>query len=136
MPLMNFWEELFYELPCWKVIHFIWMIAWRWESLIGNEIPYAYHYSYLEEAIEKQEGFHIDLPLSHNEGYWVYPPKANFHIWEEPLGDKIIVEYSKQWWKLLMRRQQEEEGRNFSLLIHLLEDKQHFGGEDCNIPKI
>ena len=25
-------------------------------------------------------------------------------------------------------------GEDFSLLIHFLEDKQHFGGEDCNIP--
>ena len=87
MPLMNIWEELFYELPCWKVIHFIWMIAWRWESLIGNEIPYVFHYFYLEEAIGQQEGFHIDLPFSHDDSHLVYPPKANLHIWEEPLGD-------------------------------------------------
>ena len=57
MPLMRIWEDLFYELPIWEVIHFIWMIAWRWESLIGNEISYACHHSYLEEAIGHQEGF-------------------------------------------------------------------------------
>ena len=26
-------------------------------------------------------------------------------------------------------------GEDFSLLMHLLEDQQNFGGEDCNIPK-
>ena len=101
MPLMNNWEELFYELPCWKVIHFIWMTPWRWEFLIGNEIPYACHQFYLEEAFEQQEGFHIDLPFSHNESHLVYPPKTNFQIWEEPLEDKKFVEYLKQSWRLL-----------------------------------
>ena len=51
MPVINIWVEFFYELPCWKVIHFIWMITWRWELLIGNEVPYVFHHSYLEEAI-------------------------------------------------------------------------------------
>ena len=136
MPLMNIWEELFYELPCWKVIHLIWMIAWRWEFHIGNEIPYSFHHSYLEEAFRQQEGFQIELPFSHDGSHLVYPPKANFHIWEEPLGDRIIVENMKQWWGLLMRRPQEEEERNFSPPLQFLEDKKHFGGEDCNIPKI
>ena len=54
MPLMIIWEELFYELPSWQVIHFIWMIAWRWESFIDDEIPHDFHHFYLEEAIDKQ----------------------------------------------------------------------------------
>ena len=58
------------------------------------------------------------------------------HTWEEKLEGRFIVDYFEQWWGLLMRRPQEEEGRNFSLLIQLLEDKKNFGGEDCNIPKI
>ena len=53
MPLMDIWEEHFYESPCWKVIHFIWMITWSWDPLIGNDIPYDFHHSYLEEAIEQ-----------------------------------------------------------------------------------
>ena len=28
MPLMRNWEDIYYELPSWEVIHLIWMIAW------------------------------------------------------------------------------------------------------------
>ena len=96
VPLMNLWEDIFYELPSWEVIHFIWMIAWRWESFIDDGIPHDCHHFYLEEAINQQEGFHIDLPFSHHDSHLVYPPKANFHIWEEPLGDRIVAGYLKQ----------------------------------------
>ena len=41
-------EDIF-ELP--RLAHFIWMIAWVWKSLIGNNIPHVHHHSYLEEAI-------------------------------------------------------------------------------------
>ena len=44
-------EDFFDELP--RMAHFIWMIAWVWESLIGNDILYVFHHSYLEEAIGK-----------------------------------------------------------------------------------
>ena len=51
--------------------------------------------------MDQQEGFHIDLPLLHDESYLVYLPKATLHTWEEPLGGRIIVENLKQWWRLL-----------------------------------
>ena len=54
IPLMSIWEEILYELPSWQVIHFIWMIAWRWESFIDDEIPHDSHHLYLEEAIDKK----------------------------------------------------------------------------------
>ena len=57
------------------------------------------------------------------------------HAWEETLEDKFVADHFEQWWGLLMRMPQEGEGRTFSLLIQLLEDKQHFGGEDSNISK-
>ena len=57
------------------------------------------------------------------------------HTWEETLEGKFIADYFEQWWGLFMRRPQEQEGRNFSLPLDFLEDKQLFGGEDCNIPK-
>ena len=41
-PLMSMWEEFFYELPFWKVIHFIWMIAWRLELHMGMKVPYIF----------------------------------------------------------------------------------------------
>ena len=100
------------ELP--RMAHFIWMIAWVWEYLIGNEIPYVFHHSYLEEAIGKQECFHIYLPFSHDESHLVYPPKANLDTWQEPLGGKIVVEYLKQWWRLFDEEATRGGGENFS----------------------
>ena len=38
-------EDSLDELP--RMAHFIWMIAWVWESLIGHEIPYSFHKFYL-----------------------------------------------------------------------------------------
>ena len=58
------------------------------------------------------------------------------HTWEETLEGIFIIDYFEQWWGLLMRRPQDGEGRNFDPPLQLLEDKQHFVGEDCNIPKI
>ena len=92
--------------------HFIWMIAWVMESLIGNAIPHLGHHSYLKEAIGQQGYFHFHLPHV-------------LHTWEESLEDRFIAEL---WWDLLMRRPQEEEGRNFVLPLQFLEDKKHFGG--------
>ena len=110
--------------------HFIWMIAWVGENLIGDEIPYVYHHSYIEEAIGEQEGFNLHLPLSHDVHHLI------LHAWEEPLECIFISDYVEMWYEILMRRPQQEEGRNFFPILQLLEDKQHFGGEDSNIPKI
>ena len=52
IPLISIWQEFFYEFPSWEVIHFIWMIAWIWESFIDDEIPHDYHHFYLEEAMD------------------------------------------------------------------------------------
>ena len=92
--------DLFDELP--RMAHFIWMIAWVWEHLNGNEIPYVYHQSYLEEAIGQQEGFHLHLPPFHD--------VRNFVLltWDEPLEGKFIAYYLEKWWGLLMRRPQGE----------------------------
>ena len=52
MPLISIWEEFSYGLPSWEVIQFIWMIAWRWESFMDDEIPHDCHHFYLEEAMD------------------------------------------------------------------------------------
>ena len=62
--------DCFYELS--RMAHFVWMIAWRLEFLIGVEAPNIYHLSCLKEA----NGYHITLsmylPLLHDESYLVY----------------------------------------------------------------
>ena len=52
MPLMRNWEDLFYGLPNWRVIHFIWMISWGREASIDVEIPHDCHNSSLVETME------------------------------------------------------------------------------------
>ena len=66
--------------------HFIWMIAWVWEFLIGNEIPYDFHHSYLDKAIGKQEGFHLHLPPFHDVSH------VDLHAWEGTLEDRFIAD--------------------------------------------
>ena len=53
MPLMSHCEEPFYELPIWEVVHFLWMIAWRWKAFIDDEIPHDFHHFYLEKAMDQ-----------------------------------------------------------------------------------
>ena len=76
--------------------HFSWMIEWVWESLIGNDIPYVFHHSFLEDSIGKQEGFHLNLPLSHDVSH------VGFHTWEAPLEGRFITDYFEQWWGILL----------------------------------
>ena len=78
----------------------------------------------------QQEGFLLHRPLFHDVSH------LGLHTCKEPLEGRFIADYFEHLWEPLMRRPQEEEGRNFSPPLQLLEDKQHFGGEDCNIPKI
>ena len=53
IPLICIGEGFFYGFPSWEVIHFIWMIAWRWESFMNHEIPHDFHHFYLEEAMDQ-----------------------------------------------------------------------------------
>ena len=85
-------EDSFDEIP--RMAHFIWMIAWVWESIIRMEIPNFHNLTYLEEAIGHQEGFHLHLPFSHDVSHLV------LHTWEEPLGGRFIENYFEQWWGL------------------------------------
>ena len=80
------------------------------------------------KSVRQQEGFHLHLPPFHDVSHLV------MHLWEETLERRFVVDYLEQWKVLLMRKPQEEKGRNFSLSIQLLEDKQHFEREDCNVP--
>ena len=42
VPLMSRREEFCYELPLWRVIHFVWMIAWRGELHMGIKAPHIF----------------------------------------------------------------------------------------------
>ena len=77
-------EDLF-ELT--RLAHFIWMIAWVWESLIGNNISHVHHHSYLKEAMVQQGGFHLHLPPFYDVSNMV------LHAWEETLEDRFVGDH-------------------------------------------
>ena len=101
-----------------------------WESLIGNNISHVNHHSYLKEAIGQQEGFHLHLPPFYDVSHMV------LHAQEETLEDIFVADHVEKWWRLSDEEAKRRGGEDFSLLMHYLEDKKHFGGEDCNIQKI
>ena len=129
MPLLGVGEDFFYGLPSWKVIQFIWMIAWRWEPFMNNGIPHDCHHFYLEEAMDQQEGFHIDLPFLHDESHWVYSPKANLHIEEGQWEDRTIAENLEQWWRLLDEGATREEGEILQHPFSCLRTSNNWEGE-------
>ena len=72
----------------------------------------------------------MDDPLSHNASYL-----DSLHTWEGKLGDMLMIQHLDLWRLHLMRLLQGRRGCSSVLSLQLLEDKQHLGGEDCNIPK-
>ena len=76
-----------------------------------------------------------ELPPTYDEVHLVLQPEAIIDTKERQLRSRTIREYLVRW-----RNLSDEDGTWVSekILQHpslqLLEDKQHFGGEDCNIP--
>ena len=48
------------------------------------------------------------------------------HTWEEALDDRLFADSLDSVMEAIDGRPHEEEGRNFSLLMHFLEDKKIF----------
>ena len=111
-------EEIFHELPCWRVTRFIWMIPWVKEAFIHH----VFYHSHFVEAMGQQAGFHSHfLPLI-DVGHLV------FHTWEENLDDNFIADYLDAVLEAIDGRPQEEEGINLVLPINFIEDKKIFWG--------
>ena len=76
-----------------------------------------------------------ELPPTDDDGHLVLHPKAILDTRERHLRIRVVKEYMIRW-RNLPGEDATWEGEN--ILQHpslqLLEDKQHFGGEDCNIP--
>ena len=68
----------------------------------------------------QQAGFHSHFPALIDVGHLVFP------TWEETLDGIFIADYLDAVMEAIDGRPHEEEGRNFSLPMHLLEDKQIF----------
>ena len=109
-------EEIFHELPCWRVTHFIWMIAWVREALIHHDN----HQSYFLEAMIQQAIFHSHFPPLIDVDHLV------LHTWEETWDYSLFADSLDAVMEAIDGRPHEEEGINFSLYMHFLEDKQIF----------
>ena len=109
-------EEILHELPCWRVTHFIWLIAWVREELIHH----VDHHSYFLEAMRQQEILHSHFPPLIDVDHLV------LHTGEETLDDSLFADSLDAVMEAIDGRPHEEEGRNFSFLIHFLDDKKIF----------
>ena len=123
MPLTDAREELFYGLPSWEVVNFIWMIASVWETLIGRNFPHALHHSYLNEALEKQEDHNLHLPFSHDVHLLSY-------TWRKSLEDRFIAYHFQPWWRLLKEKATRRRGEILQHPYSCLRTSNNWEGEN------
>ena len=90
-------EEYSYELPFWRVTHFVWMIAWGWELHMGMAVPTIFQIPCLKKASRQHIVASMGIPLFHDDSYLGLSPKANFHTWEEQLGDLLMRHHLVLW---------------------------------------
>ena len=109
-------EETFHELPCWRVTHFIWMIAWVREA----RIHHVGHHSYFVEAMRQLAGFHSHFPPL------IDADTLALHTWKKAWDDSLFADSLDTVMEAIDERPHEEEGRYFSLLMHFLEEKKIF----------
>ena len=118
-------EETFHELLCWRVTHFIWMIAWVREALIHHDD----HHSYFVESMRQLVGFHSHFPPLIDADTLV------LHTWEEALDDGIFAESLDAVMEAIDGGHMRKRGDIlFSLRIFFRTNK-YFGVEDSNVPK-
>ena len=44
VPLISIWEDFLCKLPLWRLIHFVWMIAWILELHMGIKVPHIFSF--------------------------------------------------------------------------------------------
>ena len=87
-------EEIFHELPCWRVTHFVWMIAWGWRLHMGMIFPNIFQIPCLKKASRHHiVASMVILLLLHDDSYLGWSPKTNLHIWEGQLGDVFMRQH-------------------------------------------
>ena len=78
-----------------------------------------------------------DLPPFNEEGKLVFEPTEIIKVHEKTLRNRMVKEYLVCW-KHLPLHDAMWEGKHIiqHSALHLLEDKQNLGQEDCNVPII
>ena len=90
-------EGIVHELPCSKVTHFVWMIAWGCEIHMGMIDTDKYQIPCLKKASRKHIVASMGILLLHDDSYLGWSPKANLHIWEGQLGDVLMRQHLFAW---------------------------------------
>ena len=98
------------------MIHFVSMIDWVLELLMGIKFPNSFHISCLKNASRQHIVTSMDIPLLHDESHLDLSPKANLYTWEEKLGDMLMREHIFGG-AYHMRMLQEEERRLISSIL-------------------
>ena len=94
-----------------------------------------FHVSCLKKALGQQVTTATELPPMDDEGHLVLEPEAILDTRERHLMNRVIKEFLISW-KNLPDEDATWEGEQILQhpLLQLLEDKQRFGEEDCDIP--
>ena len=117
-----------------KVIKHVGEVAYELELPAGSRIHTIFHVSFLKKALGQQVTATMEFSPTDDEGHLVLQPEAILDTQERQLRSNIIKGYLNRW-KNLPDEDATWEGEK--ILQHpslrFLDDKQHFGGEDCNI---
>ena len=82
-------EEDFQDFPCWKVTHFVWMIAWGCRIHMGIMVPNTFQIPFLKGTSRQHLIASLSTLLLHDDSYL-----ANLHAWEEQCGDLLMIHSS------------------------------------------
>ena len=110
-------------------------VAYELELPTGSRIHNMFHVSCLKKALGQQVTATEELPPTNDEGHLLLQPEAILDTRERQLRSRLVKEYLVRWRNL---SDEDATWDSEKILQHpslqLLEDKQHFGKEDCNIP--
>ena len=123
-------EEILHEFPYWRVTHYVWLIYWGGrDSKWDDESQFT-------SALMLQKDLQVAHCCFHR--YFTVTNVSyldSLHTWEEKLEDILMMQHLDPWENSSYEVLQGRRGFSLVLSLQLLEDKQHLGGEDCNVPK-
>ena len=62
-------EDIFHELPFWRVAHFVWMVAWGWDFHMGMIVPNVFQIPCLERTSRQPIFASMGILLLHDDSY-------------------------------------------------------------------
>ena len=85
-------EEIFHELPYWRVTHLVWLIAWGVRDSKGDDESKFTSALMLQEDLQTAHCcFHRYFTIT-NVSYL-----DSLHTWEEQLGDTLMMQHLDPW---------------------------------------